>query len=90
VSSIFLCEKVAFDDGARPNERRTGGMNMDDKTVELEFAESVSHMTVQQALKNELKPHFSRYWKIPPEGNAAFVVYMEDVLEIYPVPYDPD
>jgi len=40
--------------------------------------------------KNELKPHRSRYWKIPPEGNAAFVAQMEDVLEVYHLPYDPD
>jgi len=23
--------------------------------------------------KNELQPHRSKYWEIPPEGNAAFV-----------------
>jgi hypothetical protein len=40
--------------------------------------------------KNELKPHLSKYWKIPPEGSAAFVAHMEDVLEIYHMPYDPD
>ena len=40
--------------------------------------------------KNELKPHLSKYWKIPPEGSAAFVANMEDVLEIYHIPYDPD
>ncbi len=40
--------------------------------------------------KNELKPHRSRYWKIPPEGNAAFVAQTEDVLDIYHLPYDPD
>jgi hypothetical protein len=34
---------------------------------------------------NELKPHLSKYWKIPPEGSAAFVVHVEDVLEIYDV-----
>ena len=39
--------------------------------------------------KNELKPHLSKYWKIPPEGNAAFVAAMEDVLEVYHLPYDP-
>jgi hypothetical protein len=39
--------------------------------------------------KKELKPHRSRYWKIPPEGNAAFVAQMEDVLEVYHLPYDP-
>lgn len=32
----------------------------------------------------------SLYWKIPPDGNAAFVAAMEDVLEVYHLPYDPD
>ena len=62
-----------------------------DKAVELNFVSSVSHMTVQRILKkNELKPHLSKYWKIPPKGNAAFVAAMEDVLEVYHLPYDPD
>jgi hypothetical protein len=38
--------------------------------------------------KNELRPHLSKYWKIPPDGNAAFVACMEDVLELYHAPYD--
>jgi hypothetical protein len=25
----------------------------------------------------------SKYWKIPPDGSAAFVVCMEDVLDVY-------
>jgi len=40
--------------------------------------------------KNELKPHLSKYWKIPPDGNASFVAAMEDILEVYARPYDPD
>jgi hypothetical protein len=30
------------------------------------------------------------YWCIPPEQNAAFVAAMEDVLEVYARPYNPD
>jgi hypothetical protein len=60
-----------------------------EKAVELNFATSVSHMTVQRVLKkNELKPHLSKYWKIPPEGSAAFAAAME--LEVYHLAYDPD
>jgi hypothetical protein len=33
--------------------------------------------------------HLSKYWEIPPEGSAAFVAAMEDVLEVYHLPYDP-
>ena len=40
--------------------------------------------------KNEFKPHLKKYWKIPPKENAAFVARMEDVLEVYHLPYDED
>jgi hypothetical protein len=30
------------------------------------------------------------YWVIPPEANAEFVANMEEVLEVYERPYDPD
>lgn len=30
------------------------------------------------------------YWVIPPEADAEFVASMEEVLEIYAKPYDPD
>jgi hypothetical protein len=40
------------------------------------------------AKKNELQPHRSKYWKIPPDSNAAFVANMEDVLAVYALPFD--
>ena len=42
------------------------------------------------AQKNTLKPHLQKQWVIPPEANAAFVASMEDVLEVYQRPHDPD
>ena len=39
--------------------------------------------------KNEIRPHQSKYWKIPPKENAQFVAKMEDILEVYQRPYDP-
>ena len=44
---------------------------------------------MEDAKKNELKPHLRKYWVIPPKQNAAFVADMEDVLEIYKRPYNP-
>ena len=41
------------------------------------------------AQKNALKPHRRKQWVIPPDGNAAFVAAMEDVLEVYTRPHDP-
>ena len=40
--------------------------------------------------KNLLKPHRNRQWVIPPDANAGFVAAMEDVLETYQRPRDPD
>ena len=42
------------------------------------------------AQKNILKPHLKEQWVIPPDANAAFVAGMEDVLEVYHRPHDPD
>ena len=40
--------------------------------------------------KNELKPHLRKCWVIPPDKNAQFVACMEDVLDVYHLPYDPN
>src|SRR6202047_3703554 len=42
------------------------------------------------AEKNIVKPHRNQQWVIPPEANAGFVAAMEDVLETYQKPRDPD
>ena len=31
-----------------------------------------------------------QYWVIPPEANAEFAAHMEDVLDVYTRPYDPN
>lgn len=46
-------------------------------------------MCPYDAKKNALKPWQQRQWVIPPQANAAFVCAMEDVLEVYTRPYDP-
>lgn len=35
-------------------------------TLEEVDVESISHETVRQTLKNELQPHWSKQWVIPP------------------------
>jgi transposase len=45
---------------------------------------------VPHAKKNALKPWLKQQWVIPPKANAAFVANMEDVLEVYARPYNPD
>jgi hypothetical protein len=39
--------------------------------------------------KNVLKPWQQKQWVIPPQANADFVCAMEDVLEVYTRPYEP-
>ncbi len=38
--------------------------------------------------KNDLRPHLSEYWCIPPKEDADFVAAMEDILDVYQQPYD--
>ena len=40
--------------------------------------------------KNILQPHLKQQWVIAPEASAAFVANMEDVLEVYQRPRDPE
>lgn len=52
--------------------------------------EPVSRATIGRVLKrNEIRPHLSAYWCIPPEEDAEFVANMEDILDIYQQPYNP-
>jgi transposase len=61
------------------------------RMVTLEYVDSVSHETVRRTLKrNELKPWQKKEWCIPPEANAEFVYHMEDVLDVYKQPADPE
>ncbi|MGX2028732.1 IS630 family transposase [Methylocaldum gracile] len=62
-----------------------------ERVVELEIAETCSHETVRRVLKkNELQPHRRKMWVIPPEASAEFVAHMEEVLEVYQRPYQPE
>lgn len=62
-----------------------------ERMVELGYVESISHETVRQVLKkNELKPWLQECWVIPPKENAEFVYHMEDVLDVYTRPYEPN
>lgn len=52
--------------------------------------ESLSRATIGRVLnRNELRPHLSEYWCIPPKEDAEFVANMEDILDLYQRPYDP-
>lgn len=68
--------------------RWTLSMLTEEMTVILE--ERISRATIGRILqKNEVKPHLNDYWCIPPNEDAEFVAAMEDVLDVYQLPYDP-
>ena len=32
----------------------------------------------------------NEYWCIPPKENADFIAHMEDILDVYEMPYNPE
>ncbi|MDZ7296181.1 MAG: IS630 family transposase [candidate division KSB1 bacterium] len=60
-----------------------------DRLVELGVVEAISDETVRRVMKkNALKPWQKKQWCIA-QVTAEFVWRMEDVLELYAEPYDP-
>ena len=57
--------------------------------VERKIVDAALQYGRPRAKKNDLKPHLTDYWVIPPKANAAFVAAMEDVLDVYTRPHDP-
>jgi hypothetical protein len=49
----------------------------------------VSRSGATNAKKNELKPWLKKGWCLPETPSAEFVAAMEDVLDVYHRPYDP-
>ena len=61
-----------------------------DKLMELRYIDGASYETVRQVLKkNRLKPWLTKRWCIPVEASGEFIWRMEDILELYTRPYDP-
>ncbi|WP_428490713.1 IS630 family transposase [Rhodopila sp.] len=64
---------------------------LEEHVVELKIVDRASDNTIGRTLKKTfLKPHLQKQWVIPPDANAAFVAGMEDVLEVYQRPHDPE
>jgi transposase len=59
--------------------------------VKMEYVDEISYETIRSVIQgNELKPWLKEEWCIPPEQNAEFVYHMEDVLDVYHRPFDPN
>lgn len=51
----------------------------------------VSREAIRRALKkNKLRPHKNDYWRIPQKDDAEFIACMEDVPDVYELPYNPE
>ncbi len=50
----------------------------------------VSREAIRRALKNQLRPHKNDYWCIPSKDDAEFIACMEDILDVYELPYTPE
>ena len=60
-----------------------------DKLIRLEVVDYITDNTVCEAMKkNEIKPWLEKEWCIP-EADVEFLSKMEDVLEVYDLPFDP-
>jgi len=58
--------------------------------VEKQYIVSISHAAIGDMLNtNQVKPHLSKYWCIPKEHDAEFVLRMEDILGVYKKEYNP-
>lgn len=61
------------------------------ETLTVTLDRQISPTTIHRILKkNEIRPHLTEYWCIPEEKSAEFVSAMEDILDVYERPEDPD
>ena len=52
-------------------------------------AHRLAKMLSVEPKKNKLRPHKNEYWCIPSREDAEFIACMEDVLDVYELPYNP-
>ena len=76
--------------GSVPDGRSRWTLSLLTEEMKVILEEPVSRATIGRVLqRNELRPHLSEYWCIPPKEDGEFVAHMEDILDIYQQPYDP-
>ncbi len=72
-----------------PEEHSRWTLRLLEEQAKIVLDVPVSKDTIGRAKKNRLRPHMNDYWCIPSKDDADFVACMEDVLDIYELPYDP-
>jgi len=91
ITGDFEAQVIAMALGAVPKgaERWTLRL-LAEHCEERKYIVSISYVAIGNMLNtNQVKPHLNKYWCIPKENDAHFVLNMEDVLSIYKREYNP-
>lgn len=76
--------------GPVPEGHSRWNIRLLEERLKAELEEPISREAIRRSLKNKLRPHRSDYWCLPSKADAEFVARMEDILDLYELPYNPD
>jgi len=92
ITGEFEAQVIAMAVGPPPkgNARWTLRL-LAERAMDNKYILTISHTAIGDMLNtNQVKPHLSAYWCTPKEQDAEFVLNMEDILNIYSMPYNPN
>jgi len=92
ITGDFEAHVLAMAVGPPPKGRARWTLRLlSEQAMEKKYIVKISHAAIGDMLNtNQVKPHLSTYWCTPKEHDAEFVLEMEDVLNVYSIPYNPD
>jgi len=92
ITGDFEAHVLAMAVGPPPKGRARWTLRLlAEHAMEKKYIVEISYVTIGEMLNtNQVKPHLSTYWCTPKEHDAEFVLAMEDVLNVYSIPYNPD
>lgn len=92
ITGDFEAQVLAMAVGPPPKGRARWTLRLlAEHAMEKKYIVQITHTAIGEMLNtNQVKPHLSTYWCTPKEHDAEFVLHMEDVLNVYSIPYNPD
>ena len=92
ITGDFEAHVLAMAVGPPPKGRARWTLRLlSEHAMEKKYIVKISYVAIGDMLNtNQVKPHLSTYWCTPKEHDAEFVLHMEDVLNVYSLPYNPD
>ena len=92
ITGEFEAQVLAMAVGSPPKGRANWTLRLlAEQSMERKYIFTISHTAIGDMLNtNQVKPHLSAYWCTPKEQDAEFILNMEDILNIYSMPYNPD